>query len=61
MANEETQKAIELEHRAQARYEQRCRERASDLADQVAAGEITDAQANELMVEAQERWNRELG
>lgn len=39
------------------KYEARLRELASDLADRVEAGEITDIEANEELVRAQDRWS----
>jgi hypothetical protein len=40
----------------QAQYEGRIRELASDLAYQVQCGELTELEANEALVRAQERW-----
>jgi hypothetical protein len=39
-----------------AGYDRRVRELASDLADRVEAGEITDTEANEFLATAQDRW-----
>lgn len=43
----------------QGRYEMRIKQYASDLADLVVAGEITDTEANERMVEFQDRMARD--
>lgn len=49
-----------IEERSAARYETMVRELASDLADLVAQGELTDAQANEWLVAKQEQWRGEV-
>lgn len=51
--------ATDFEKFNAALYEQKVRALASDLADAVAAGELTDAQANEWMVSKQEQWRGE--
>ena len=44
-------------HRAnQARKEQLLHELASDLADMVEAGDITEAQANQWLADKQDQW-----
>lgn len=45
--------------RQDARREQMLRELASDLADLVEAGEMTDAQANEWLASKADQWSAE--
>lgn len=45
--------------RQDARREQLLRELASDLADRVEAGEMTDAEANALYTRTADRWMHE--
>ena len=47
---------VTMMDRMVARKEQLLRELASDLADQVEAGEITDIEANEWLVRKQDQW-----
>lgn len=48
-----------LEMQTAARYEMRIRHYASDLADMVEAGDITDTQANERLAALQDRLVRD--
>lgn len=50
-------KGNDMETRNAARIEQMTRELASDLADMIEDGSITQEQANEWMVAKQEQWN----
>jgi hypothetical protein len=47
----------DLDNTKAARYDARLRELASDLADRVAAGEMTELEANEQLVACQDRWS----
>jgi hypothetical protein len=38
-------------------YDRRIRELASDLADRVAAGEMTETEANETLARKQDEWS----
>jgi hypothetical protein len=46
----------ELNKLAAGTYDRRVRELASDLADKVEAGEISELEANEWLVRCQDRW-----
>jgi len=56
MTTAEQTKALEIEYRANARREQMIRELASDLADLVASGDMTEIEANDWMASKQEQW-----
>lgn len=48
-----------MTNRFDARREQMLRELASDLADLVSSGDMTDMQANEWASEKADQWSRE--
>lgn len=47
---------IEFERMTAELYDRKIRELASDLADLVASGDLTETEANEWMVAKQEQW-----
>src|ERR1041384_7462873 len=49
--------ATPIGHPTAETYNRRIRELASDLADRVRAGEMTELEANEALVAAQDRWS----
>lgn len=49
-------KTTETDRIISGTYARRLRELASDLADQVERGEMTELEANEALVSAQDRW-----
>jgi hypothetical protein len=52
----ESKRNLELEKLAQQRVERMLRDLASDLADLVASGDITEQEANEWLAAKQEQW-----
>jgi len=56
MTNTTTNATLTIDTIADARLVQRLKELASDLADRVSAGEMTELEANEMMVTCQDRW-----
>jgi hypothetical protein len=55
LLNESTRN-LELEKLAQQRVERMMRDLASDLADLVSSGDITEQEANEWLASKQEQW-----